>query len=138
MRAGETWILVFLAVFVAGGIFTAVKAMPDMAEEGLTGQYHEELSIYDKLKEEIRPYHFGNRPTESFSEDTTVLKVDLDYNMYSQIQANLHVTRILRRLNFEHIIAQQRHAGGIVFNADFPSGQPIQIHFIDPRDKNTL
>ena len=133
MRAGETWILVFLVVFVTGGIFAAVKAMPDMTEEGLTGQLHEELSVYDQLKEEIRPYHFGNRPSESFSGDTTVLKVDLDYNMYSQTQANLHVTRILRRLNFERIIAQQRQAGGIVFNADFPNGQPIQIHFIDPR-----
>ncbi|MCD4707343.1 MAG: hypothetical protein K8S62_06360 [Candidatus Sabulitectum sp.] len=132
MRTGETWILVSLVVFLAGGIFTAVKAMPDMKGSDFGSQHREELSLYDQLKQDIQPYHFGNVPRESFSGDTTVWVVDLDHNMYSLPQANLHVTRVLRRLGFRGIIVQERTTGGIVFNADFPNGQPLQIHFTSP------
>ena len=132
MRTGETWILASLVVFLAGGVFTAVKAMPDMTEPDSESQPPVELSLYDQLKNDIQPYHFGNVPRESFSEDTTVWVVDLDHNMYSLPQANLHVTRILRRLGFDGIIVHERMEGGIVFNADFPNGQPIQIHFTSP------
>ncbi|MCK5786064.1 MAG: hypothetical protein KAH54_05855 [Candidatus Sabulitectum sp.] len=133
MRAGEKWFLISLVVFIAGGAFTAVKAMPDMTEGGSESQQIEELSLYDLLKEEIRPYHFGNVPSESFSGDTTVLVVDLDCNMFSEAQANLHVTRILRSLDFDHITVQERMAGGIVFRAEFPNDQPLQILFKTPR-----
>ncbi|MCK5131676.1 MAG: hypothetical protein KAR40_05930 [Candidatus Sabulitectum sp.] len=132
MRAGETWILASLVVFLAGGIFTAVKAMPDMTEPDSESHPPEELSLYDQLKHDIQPYHFGNVPRESFSGDTTVWVVDLDHNMYSLPQANLHVTRVLRRLGLDRIIVHERTGGGIVFNADFPNGQPVQIHFTSP------
>jgi len=132
MRTGETWIIVTLAVFLSGGIFTAVKAMPDMTERDSASTHVEELSLYDQLKLEIQPYHFGNVPRESFSADTTVWVVDLDYNMYSQAQADLHVTRVLRRLNFENITVRERAPGGMVFCAEFPNGQPFQIHFTAP------
>ena len=133
MRTGETWVIASLVVFVAGGLFTAVKAMPDMVMLDIEAQPEEELSLYDQLKKEIQPYHFGNLPTESFSGDTTVFTVDLDYNMYSQAQANLYVTRILRGLDFADIIVRERITGGMVFSANFPNEQPIQIHFNDPR-----
>lgn len=132
MRTGETWVLASLAVFLAGGIFTAVKAMPDMSETGLEGQPRAELPLYDQLKQDIQPYHFGNVPRESFSGDTTVWVVDLDYNMYSLPQANLHVTRVLRRLGFSGIIVRERITGGMVFNSNFPNGQLLQIHFRSP------
>lgn len=132
MRTGEIWILASMTVFLAGGIFTAVKAMPDMTELDPESRPLEELSLYDQLKQEIQFYHFGNVPRESFSGDTTVWVVDLDYNMYSLPQANLHVTRILRRLGFNDIIVSERIQGGMVFNAVFPNGQPIQIHFTAP------
>ncbi len=132
MRRGETGILAALAVFIAGGIFAAVKAMPDMNELSTGNQLREEFSLYDRLKQDIQPYHFGNVPRESFSGDTTVWVVDLDHNMYSLPQANLHVTRVLRRLGFSSIIVRERRAGGMVFNADFPNGQPLQIHFTSP------
>lgn len=132
MRTGETWILAALAVLLSGGVFTAVKAMPDMTEQSSEILPSEELSLYDQLKLEIQPYHFGNVPRESFSGDTTVWIVDLDCNMYSQAQANLHVTRVLRRLNFKDIVVRERVSGGMVFNAGFPNGQPFQIHFTAP------
>ncbi len=133
MRTGEVWILVSLAVFLAGGVFTAVKAMPDITGSDLVPHPGEELSLYDQLKQDIQPYHFGNVPRESFSGDTTVWVVDLDHNMYSLPQANLHVTRVLRSLDFSSITAQEREAGGLVFNADFPNGMPIQIHLTSPQ-----
>ncbi len=133
MRTGEICILASMTVFLAGGIFTAVKAMPDMTELDPESRPLEELSLYDQLKQEIQLYHFGNVPRESFSGDTTVWVVDLDHNMYSLPQANLHVTRVLRRLGFNEIIVSERIQGGMVFNAVFPNGQPIQIHFTAPR-----
>lgn len=132
MRTGETWILILLAVFLAGGVFTAVKAIPDITEFSQGNEPGEELSLYDQLKNDIQPYHFGNVPRESFAGDTTVLVADLDYNMYSSIQANLHITRVLRRLGFSDIVVCERTAGGIVFRADFPNDQPLQIHFTSP------
>ncbi len=133
MRRGELWILVSLTVFLAGGVFTAVKAMPEVTQLDSVALPREELSLYDQLKQDIQPYHFGNVPRESFSGDTTVWVVDLDHNMYSLPQANLHVTRVLRRLGFDSITAQERHTGGLVFSADFPNGQPIQIHLTSPQ-----
>jgi hypothetical protein len=132
MRAGEMWILVFVAAFLSGGIFTAVKDMPDMAVLYPESQSTVELSVYDQLKIEIQPYHFGNVPRESFSGDTTVWVVDLDHDMYSLSQADLYITRILRKLNFSRIIARERETGGIVFSALFPNGQPLKIHFTSP------
>ncbi len=133
MRAGEVWIVVSAAAFLSGGIFTAMTDMPDITELYPENMPLAELSVYDQLKTEIQPYHFGNVPRESFSGDTTVWVVDLDHNMYSLFQADLYVTRILRRLNFSSIIAGERQAGGIVFSALFPNGQPLQIHFTSPR-----
>ncbi|OPX28756.1 MAG: hypothetical protein B1H09_07370 [Gemmatimonadaceae bacterium 4484_173] len=132
MRAGEVWFLISVAVFLSGGIFTAVKAAPDMTVLYPESQLPETLSVYDQLKLEIQPYHFGGVPRESFSGDTTVWVVDLDYDMYSIPQANLYVTRILRKLNFSRIIARERETGGIVFSALFPNGQPLKIHFTSP------
>ena len=133
MRTGELWILVSLTVFLVGGVFTAVTAMPEVTQLDSEALPREDLSLYDQLKQDIQPYHFGNVPRESFSGDTTVWVVDLDHNMYSLPQANLHVTRILRSLDFSSITAQGRGAGGLVFNADFPNGQPIQIHLTSPQ-----
>ena len=132
MRSGETWIIVAVTILLAGALFTAFKGMPDQEMYCLESSQPVELSVYDQLKQDIQPYHFGNVPRESFSGDTTVWVVDLDHNMYSLPQANLHVTRILRRLGFNNILVTERAAGGMVFKANFPNDQPLQIHFTSP------
>jgi len=132
MKSGEAGILVALIVFAVGGLFTALTAMPDMLEQVSGAPQQVELSLYDQLKVEIQPYHFGNVPRESSAGDTTVWTVDLDFTKYTVPQVNLYVTRILRRLSFSGILARERASGGIVFNADFPGGQPLEIHFICP------
>ncbi len=132
MRSGETWILALVLILISGGVFTAVKAAPDMTVPDPESQLPEDLSVYDQLKIEIQPYHFGGVPRDSFSGDTTVWVVDLDYDMYSIPQANLYVTRILRKLGFSEIIVEEREAGGLIFSANFPNGQPVQIHFTSP------
>lgn len=132
MRAGEAGILIALAVFLAGGVFVGLKDIPHEVFPGGTVESEVELSVYDMLKQSIQPYHFGNVPRESFSGDTTLWVVDLDHNMYSIPQTDLHVTRILRDLQFTDITASERLSGGIVFRALFPNGQPLEISFTCP------
>ncbi len=132
MKSGEVWVLVSLIVLVVGGLFSEIVSMPEPAEASLENADEAELPIYEILKQSIQPYHFGGLPLESLSGDTTVWKVDLDYNMYSLHQANLEITRILRNLNFENIFVRERSAGGMIFSASFPDGQLIKIHFKNP------
>ncbi len=133
MRSGESWVIVAVVILFAGALFTAFKGMPELEMFDSASVQPIELSVYDQLKQDIQPYHFGNVPRESFSGDTTVWVVDLDHNMYSLPQANLYVTRILRRLGFSSIIVTERVTGGMVFKASFPNDQPLQIHFTSPR-----
>ena len=132
MRTGEAGILIALAVFLAGGVFVGVREIPHPVFLAGTVEPEIELSVYDMLKQSIQPYHFGNLPRESFSGDTTLWVVDLDHNMYSIPQTDLHVTRILRDLQFTGITASERLSGGIVFRALFPNGQPLEISFTCP------
>ncbi len=132
MRTGEAGILIALAVFLAGGVFVALREIPHEVFLGGTVESEVELSVYDMLKQSIQPYHFGNVPRESFSGDTTLWVVDLDHNMYSIPQTDLYVTRILRDLQFTDITASERLSGGIVFRALFPNGQPLEISFTCP------
>lgn len=132
MRTGEVGILAALAVFIAGGIFVAFAESPAPVFIEGASEPEIELSVYDMLKQSIQPYHFGNVPRESFRGDTTLWVVDLDHNMYSVPQTALHITRILRDLQFTEITASERLSGGIVFNALFPNGQPLEMSFTCP------
>ena len=132
MKAGEAGVVAAMSLLLAGGFFVGLKDLPDRELlEGLP-EPAPELSVYDLLKQSIQPYHFGNLPRESSRGDTTVWKVDLDHNMYTVPQVDLYVTRELRNLQFTRITAAEREQGGIVFNALFPNGAPIEIQFICP------
>lgn len=131
MKTTEVWVLVALACFIGGSLFTAFKEMPSIEIEEI-GTTARELSIYDQLKSDIQSYHFGNVPRESFSGDTTIWTTDLDYNLFSIHQVNLQVTRILRNHNFSDIYVRERSSGGLVFSGVFPDGQLLQIHFTSP------
>jgi len=132
MRIGEAGVVVALAVLIAGGIFSGVNEMPDIASISSISETPVELSVYDQLKLAVQPYHFGNFPRESFRGDTTVWVADLDHNMFSIPQTDLYVTRALRDLGFTDIRAAERASGGIVFNAVFPNGQAIEINLTSP------
>ena len=131
MKSSEVWVLVALACFVAGALFTGFKEMPSIESQEIDNAPRE-LSIYDQLKSDIQSYHFGNVPRESFSGDTTIWTTDLDYNLFSMHQVNLQVTRILRNHNFSDIFVRERSSGGLVFSGVFPDGQLLQIHFTSP------
>lgn len=131
MKRGEAGVVTALLVFLAGAVLIAATDPPEPVQGQLSGEIAE-ISVYDQLKQAIRPYHFGNVPRESFRADTTVWVVDLDYNMYTVPQTDLHVTRILRELGFTDIEAGERASGGIVFRAVFPNGQPLEINFTRP------
>ncbi len=130
MKTGEAGVLTAAALLLAGGLFVGFTPMPEL--ELIEVGMEQELSVYDELKQSIQPYHFGNIPRESFRADTTVWVVDLDHNMYTVPQVDLYVTRILRELQFTGITAAERDQGGIVFNAVFPNGQPMEIQFTCP------
>ncbi|PIE51114.1 hypothetical protein CSA37_05745 [Candidatus Fermentibacteria bacterium] len=132
MGKGEFGIVTALTVLVAGAVFVGAVESPDPERFADVRVVPREISVYDRLKEQISPFHFGNVPRESFRGDTTVWVVDLDRNMYTIAQTDLYVTRILRNLGFTSIEAAERAAGGIVFNAVFPNGQPIEINFTCP------
>lgn len=132
MKSGEAGVLAAALLLLGGGLFVGFTPMPEreFIEAGM--EPVEEVPVYESLKRAIQPYHFGNLPRESFRADTTVWVVDLDHNMYTIPQVDLHVTRILRELQFTAITASERAQGGIVFNALFPNGQPVEIQFTCP------
>lgn len=132
MKTGEAGVITALAVLLAGGVFVGFSELPDAASASGEDLMQAELPVYDQLKIAIRPYHFGNFPRESFRGDTTVWVADLDHNMYSIPQTDLYITRALRDLEFTGIRAAERPSGGIVFNAFFPNGQPIEIQLTCP------
>jgi hypothetical protein len=132
MKAGETAVLVSLAVFAAGGVFVAFTDSPSLEIMEEMIPHEEPPSIYEMLQKEINPYHFGNVPRVSFSADTTVWTVDLDHNMYTVPQAVFFVTGTLREMGFTAITAAERGSGGVVFRALFPNGHPIRITFTSP------
>ncbi len=110
MKAGETGVLAALVVFLAGGLFVGLSKMPEQELFFRTPEPEEELSVYEQLKLELRPYHFGNLPkSESFRGDTTVLSADMDYIMYSVPQIDLHITRLLRNMEFTGLPLLNRH-----------------------------
>ncbi len=130
MKTGEAGVLTATGLLVAGALFVGFTPMPEL--ELMEAGMEQELSVYQRLKQSIQPYHFGNLPRESFRADTTVWVVDLDHNMYTIPQVDLYVTRVLRDLQFTGITATEREQGGIVFNAVFPNGQPVEIQFTSP------
>lgn len=130
MKAGEAGVLAAAALLVAGGLFVGFTPMPQGELLERQDAAEENLSVYDQLKEAIRPCHFGNFPRETFRGDTTVWVADLDYNMYTVPQVDLLVTRKLRELEFTGITAREGEDGGIVFRALFPDGQPLEMQFI--------
>ena len=130
MKTGEAGVLTATGLLVAGALFVGFTPMPEL--ELMEAGMEQELSVYQRLKQSIQPYHFLNLPRESFRADTTVWVVDLDHNMYTIPQVDLYVTRVLRDLQFTGITATEREQGGIVFNAVFPNGQPVEIQFTSP------
>ncbi len=133
MKAGETGVLAALVLFLAGGVFVGLSEMPEQDLSSRAPEPEAEMSVYEQLKLELRQYHFGNLPkSESFRGDTTVVSADLDYIMYSVPQADLHITRTLRNMGFTRITAAETATGGIVFNAIFPNGLPLEIRLNRP------
>ena len=69
----------------------------------------------------------GSLPRESFSGDTTVLTMDLDWDVFSPVQANLYLTRALANTGIEHITTRERPDGGLTFLALLDTGQPLRL-----------
>lgn len=137
MKPGEYLILLLLVVCAGGVLVTSLKPGPDTGLAGLSPQVADSTEIaparpVDLLSEGCSVFIYGNRPRQSFAGDTTVLTMDLDLAAYTVTQANLSITRLLRRCDITLLETRQRSGGGLTFLATLPDGKPLRMELKAP------
>jgi len=137
MKPGEYLIVLLLLTCVGGVLVTVLKPCLD---PGLAVRESEEvdsvaqtpLTPVDRLSEGCSAFIYGNRPRQSFAGDTTVLTMDLDLAAFTVTQANLGITRLLRRCDITLLETRQRPGGGLTFLATLPDGKPLRMELKAP------
>lgn len=137
MRPGE-YLIVLLLFTCAGGVL--VTTLQPGLDPGLAVRESEEAdsvvhspqSPVDRLSEGCSVFIYGNCPRQSFAGDTTVLTMDLDLAAFTVTQANLSITRLLRRCNITLLETRQRQGGGLTFLATLPDGKPLRMELKAP------
>jgi len=78
-------------------------------------------------------YGAGQPPrVDSLSGDTIVMRIDLDTTRFTQPQANLRITRLLREYGYTHHLTRRRVDGGLSFLTERPDGYPLRIELKIP------
>jgi len=137
MKPGE-YLLVLLLLACAGGVVvTALEpgidpALANLEPAGADSVAHAPQSPVDLLSEGCSVFIYGNRPRTSFAGDTTVLTMDLDLAAFTVTQANLSITRLLRRCDIALLETRQRPGGGLTFVAALPDGKPLRLELKAP------
>ena len=137
MKPGEYLIVLLLLTCVGGVLVTTFKPCLD---PGLALRESEQAdtvtqapqSPVDQLSEGCSHYIYGNFPRQSFAGDTTVLTMDLDLAAFTVTQANLGITRLLRRCDITLLETRQRSGGGLTFLATLPDGKPLRMELKAP------
>lgn len=137
MKPGEYLILLLLAVCAGGVLTTILKPGPDPGLAGHSPRVADSTAIapacpVDLLSEGCSVFIYGNHPRQSFAGDTTVLTMDLDLAAYTVTQANLSITRLLRRCDITLLETRQRPGGGLTFLATLPDGKPLRMELKAP------
>lgn len=137
MKPGEILVLVILIVCVGGVGVTAFTPGLDMTiVSGRTDNAGEDggepPNPIDLLSSGCSGLIYGNLPRQSFSGDTTILTMDLDIAAYTVTQANLTITRLLRRCGITLLETRQRSEGGLTFIAVLPDGLPLRMELKAP------
>lgn len=137
MKPGEMMILL-LAVVGLGGV-AATAFYPDVDASLLSGGGEDspetpiqQTNPMDQLSSGCSELIYGNLPRQSFSGDTTVLTMDLDIAAYTVTQANLEITRLMRRCGIVLVSTRERPGGGLTFIAEFPGGEPLRLELKAP------
>lgn len=137
MKTGEYLIVLLLLTCVGGVLVTILKPCldPGLAvheSEGADSVAHAPQSPVDMLSQGCSVFIYGNCPRQSFAGDTTVLTMDLDLAAFTVTQANLSITRLLRRCNITLLETRQRSGGGLTFLATLPDGKPLRMELKAP------
>ncbi|GEM_PF-605094 len=137
MRPGEYLIVLLLFTCVGGVLVTTLQPCldPGLAvreSEEADSVVHAPQSPVDQLSEGCSLFIYGNCPRQSFAGDTTVLTMDLDLAAFTVTQANLSITRLLRRCNITLLETRQRQGGGLTFLATLPDGKPLRMELKAP------
>ena len=123
MTLSETGLVLLVACGITGLILVIATPEPQIPVDG---SVHAEITQLEMLESMCGDLIYGNLPRESFSGDTTVLTMDLDRSLYTVTQANLYLTRVLRRAGIEHLVTLERQEG-LTFLATFENGQPLRL-----------
>lgn len=132
MRLSEVSVLLLLAVAVFG--LVVVVAEREAQGPGVPRRVVRETAESDFMDQcgEVG-YGAGQPPrVDSVSGDTIVMRIDLDTTRFTQPQANLLVTRLLREHDYEHRATYRRPDGGLSFLAARPDGYPLRIELKRP------
>ncbi|MFO7625701.1 MAG: hypothetical protein R6V62_00415 [Candidatus Fermentibacteraceae bacterium] len=137
MKPGEYLIVLLLLTCAGGVLVTTLKPGldPGLAvreSEGADSVAQAPLSPVDQLSEGCSVFIYGNCPRQSFAGDTTVLTMDLDLAAFTVTQANLSITRLLRRCDITLHETRQRQGGGLTFLATLPDGKPLRMELKAP------
>lgn len=137
MKPGEYLIVLLLIICIWGAVVTNKETRLDpglavLESEGADSVAHAPQSPVDMLSQGCSMFIYGNCPRQSFAGDTTVLTMDLDLAAFTVTQANLSITRLLRRCDITLLETRQRAGGGLTFLATLPDGKPLRMELKAP------
>jgi hypothetical protein len=132
MRLSEVSVLVLLAAGVFGLVVVVARREPPEPRVPESVVRRTAESDFMERCGEVG-YGAGQPPrVDSISGDTIVMRIDLDTTRFTQPQANLFVTRLLREHGYAHRATYRREDGGLSFRTERPDGYPLRIEIKRP------
>jgi hypothetical protein len=134
MKLSEVAVLLLTAAAVFGLVVMVVHPDAEARPEEVPQPVRQEVaeSTFGRECMEVG-YGAGQPPRiDSLSGDTIVMRIDLDTTRFTQPQANLRITRLLRRYDYDHRLTRRREDGGLSFLALRPDGYPLRIELKIP------
>jgi len=125
MKWSETG-LILLAFSAVVGLFTVVTGAQEIVEN--ENAIPEETGPMALIERDFAVICCGSgfRDVPSASADTIVKSMDL-LDTISVHQANLYITRILRRHGFDHVVTYLVQERGLSFLCHTPDGDPLRF-----------
>ena len=132
MKLSEIPVLLLTAAAVFGLVVVILnpRAKPRPVPEPILEEAAE--SSFNRDCMEVG-YGSGQPPrVDSLTGDTIVMRIDLDTTRFTQPQANLRITRLLRQYGYNHQTTYRREDGGLSFLTERPDGYPLRIEIKRP------
>jgi hypothetical protein len=122
--------LIFLAIVAVAGLFTVITGRQEVP--GNETGFSEENNPMTSIERDFAAICIGPglRDVPSASSDTIVRSMDL-VDTISIHQANLYITRSLRRHGFDHVVTYLVPDKGLSFICLTPDGDPVRFELND-------